>query len=120
MNGVSPASDSSGHSPIEAFFFFSVCRSRQAGSGRQRLRAADPLLADDLSSSRKGQASHAVVPFEQTCTPAISTNRRQGAVSGPKGVAFLTLPGLDLQTLKKKKASIGEWPDSLKPGSRRS
>jgi hypothetical protein len=32
--------------------------------------------------------------------------------SGPKGIAFLTLPGLDLQTLKKKNVSIGEWPDA--------
>jgi hypothetical protein len=55
----------------------------------------------------------AVAPFEQTCTAChfdqiIGKER----VSGPKGIAFLTLPGLDLQTLKKKKASIGEWPNS--------
>src|SRR4029450_6613152 len=32
--------------------------------------------------------------------------------SGPKGIAFLTVPGLDLQTLKEKNAAIGEWPDA--------
>jgi hypothetical protein len=54
----------------------------------------------------------AVAPFEQTCA-GCHLNQITGKerVSGPKGIAFLTLPGLDLQTLKKKKVSIGEWPE---------
>ena len=31
--------------------------------------------------------------------------------SGPKGIAFLTLPGLDLDTLKEKGKKIGKWPE---------
>ncbi len=55
----------------------------------------------------------AVAPFEQTCTVChLDQIIGKERVSGPKGIAFLTLPGLDLQTLKKKNASIGEWPDA--------
>ena len=55
----------------------------------------------------------AVAPFEKTCSGChldqISGKER---ATGPKGVAFLTIPGLDVQTLKTKSAPIGEWPDA--------
>ena len=55
----------------------------------------------------------AVAPFEQTCTTChLDQIIGKERVSGPKGIAFLTLPGLDLETLKKKNAAIGEWPDA--------
>ena len=55
----------------------------------------------------------AVAPFEQTCTAChLDQIIGKERASGPKGIAFLTLPGLDLETLKKKNASIGEWPDA--------
>ncbi len=70
-----------------------------------------PATCSTCHNSREDKRVMAVAPFEQTCTSChldqIVGNER---VSGPKGIAFLTLPGLDLQTLKKKKASIGEWP----------
>ncbi len=52
-------------------------------------------------------------PFDQTCSGChlnqiVGTER----ASGPKGIAFLSVPGLDVQTLKQKKAAIGEWPDA--------
>ena len=60
----------------------------------------------------------ATAPFDQTCTTChLGQILGKERVSGPKGIAFLTLPGLDLQTLKKKKASIGTpcqvriWPE---------
>src|SRR6185437_13183508 len=54
----------------------------------------------------------AVASFEQTCTSChLDQIIGKERATGPKGIAFLTLPGLDLQTLKKK-ASIGEWPDA--------
>ena len=72
-----------------------------------------PATCSTCHSSREDRRVMAVAPFEQTCSAChldqIIGNER---VSGPKGVAFLTLPGLDLQTLNKKKASIGEWPES--------
>ena len=55
----------------------------------------------------------AVAPFDQTCTTChLGQIIGKERVSGPKGIAFLTLPGLDLETLKKKNAPIGEWPDA--------
>jgi hypothetical protein len=55
----------------------------------------------------------ATAPFDQTCTTChLDQILGKERVSGPKGIAFLTLPGLDLETLQKKNASIGEWPDA--------
>ena len=72
-----------------------------------------PATCSTCHNSREDKRVMAVAPFEQTCT-ACHLDQIVGKerVSGPKGIAFLTLPGLDLQTLKKKKASIGEWPDA--------
>ena len=72
-----------------------------------------PATCSTCHNSRDDKRIMAVAPFEQTCSAChldqISGKER---VSGPKGVAFLTVPGLDLQSLKKKNASIGEWPDA--------
>src|SRR6185503_12211200 len=63
-------------------------------------------------NSQKDKRVMAVAPFEQTCAAChLDQVTGKERVSGPKGIAFLTLPGLDLQTLKKKKAKIGEWPE---------
>jgi hypothetical protein len=50
----------------------------------------------------------AVAPFEKTCSAChIDQITGKERVSGPKGIAFLSLPGLDVATLKKKNADIG-------------
>ncbi len=55
----------------------------------------------------------AVAPFDQTCATChldqITGKERAGS---PKGVAFLTLPGLDLETLSKRIDNIGDWPEA--------
>jgi hypothetical protein len=76
-----------------------------------------PATCSACHNPREDRRAMAVAPFEQTCfgchfDQVIGKER----VSGPKGIAFLALPGLDLQTLKKKKASIGEWPDESEAG----
>ena len=72
-----------------------------------------PATCSTCHNSREDKRVMAVAPFEQTCTAChLDQIIGKERVSGPKGIAFLTLPGLDLQTLKKKKASIGEWPDA--------
>jgi hypothetical protein len=70
-----------------------------------------PVTCSDCHTSREDKRVMAVTPFDQTCT-ACHLDQIVGKerVSGPKGIAFLTLPGLDLQTLKEKEAPIGEWP----------
>lgn len=71
-----------------------------------------PATCSTCHNSRGDKRVMALAPFEQTCS-GCHLNQITGKerVSGPKGIAFLSLPGLDLQTLKKK-ASIGEWPDA--------
>ncbi len=72
-----------------------------------------PETCATCHDSRKDKQVMAVAPFEQTCTGChLDQITGKERVSGPKGIAFLTLPGLDLQTLRKKKAAIGEWPDA--------
>jgi hypothetical protein len=72
-----------------------------------------PSTCSTCHNSREDKRVMAVAPFEQTCT-ACHLDQIVGKerVSGPKGIAFLTLPGLDLKTLRKKRAPIGEWPDA--------
>jgi hypothetical protein len=70
-----------------------------------------PDTCSSCHSSSKDKRVMSVAPFEQNCTSChLDQIIGKERVSGPKGIAFLTLPGLDLQTLRKKKASIGEWP----------
>jgi hypothetical protein len=70
-----------------------------------------PATCTTCHSSREDRRIMAVGPFEQTCRSChLGQITGKERVSGPKGIAFLTLPGLDLQTLKKKSAPIGEWP----------
>ncbi len=72
-----------------------------------------PATCSTCHDSRDDKRVMAVAPFERTCTAChLDQIIGKERVSGPKGIAFLTLPGLDLQTLKKKNAPIGEWPDA--------
>ena len=71
-----------------------------------------PTTCSSCHNSRKDKRVMAVASFEQTCSAChLDQIIGKERASGPKGIAFLTLPGLDLQTLKKK-AAIGEWPDA--------
>jgi len=63
--------------------------------------------------SREDRRVMAVAPFEKTCSGChLDQIVGKERASGPKGIAFLTLPGIDVQGLKEKNASIGEWPDA--------
>ena len=71
-----------------------------------------PATCADCHSSSKDRRLMAVAPFSNTCTTChLDQITGKDRVSGPKGIAFLALPGLDVETLRKKKAAIGEWPD---------
>jgi hypothetical protein len=72
-----------------------------------------PATCSSCHNSRADRRIMAVAPFEQTCSSChLDQITGKERVSGPKGIAFLSLPGIDLQTLKSKNASIGEWPES--------
>lgn len=76
-----------------------------------------PVTCSTCHNSRQDRRVMAVAPFEQTCTAChLDQITGKERVSGPKGIAFLSLPGLDLETLKKKKAAIGEWPEESEAG----
>ena len=53
-----------------------------------------------------------IKPFAQICS-ACHLDQILGVerATGPKGIALLTLPGLDIETLKEKNVEIGEWPE---------
>ena len=71
-----------------------------------------PATCSTCHNSDVDKRVMAVEPFERTCT-ACHLDKIVGKerVSGPKGIAFLALPGLDLQTLREKSAPVGEWPE---------
>jgi hypothetical protein len=72
-----------------------------------------PATCSACHNSQNDRRVMATASFDQTCTTChLGQVLGKERVSGPKGVAFLTLPGLDLETLKKKNAPIGEWPDA--------
>jgi hypothetical protein len=72
-----------------------------------------PATCSTCHNSDADRRVMAVAPFDQTCTTChLGQILGKERVSGPKGIAFLTLPGLDLETLKKRSAAIGEWPDA--------
>lgn len=61
--------------------------------------------------SREGERVMPVAPFESACSGChLDQIVGESRATGPKGVGFLTVPGLDLATLKSRKAEIGEWP----------
>lgn len=71
-----------------------------------------PATCSTCHDGGKDKRVMAVAPFDRTCTSChLDQIVGKERVSGPKGIAFLTVPGLDLQTLKEKGAAIGEWPD---------
>lgn len=72
-----------------------------------------PTTCSTCHDSGKDKRVMAVVPFEKTCaTCHLDQIIGKERVSGPKGIAFLTLPGLDVQSLNNKNAAIGEWPEA--------
>jgi hypothetical protein len=72
-----------------------------------------PATCSTCHNSNQDKRVMAVASFDQTCSAChLDQIIGKERVSGPKGIAFLALPGMDLQTLKKKSASIGEWPDA--------
>ncbi len=54
-----------------------------------------------------------VKPFETVCSSChlhqIAGTER---LSGPQGIEFLTLPGLDVQTLADRNIDVGKWPEA--------
>jgi hypothetical protein len=72
-----------------------------------------PDSCSSCHTSREDKRVMAVAPFEQVCASChMDQVTGKERASGPKGIAFLSLPGLDLETLKERNANVGEWPES--------
>ena len=71
-----------------------------------------PGTCSDCHNSNADRRQMAVQSFDAVCS-SCHIDQITGAerATGPKGIAFLSLPGLDIQTLQEKGASIGEWPE---------
>ena len=76
-----------------------------------------PATCKTCHDSGKDKRVMSVTPFDNTCaTCHLDQITGKERVSGPKGVAFLSLPGIDVETLRQKKAKIGEWPEESEVG----
>lgn len=71
-----------------------------------------PKTCSTCHNTNDNKKVMAVAPFANTCT-ACHLNQILGTerASGPKGIAFLALPGLDLERLNTQNAAVGEWPE---------
>lgn len=72
-----------------------------------------PTTCATCHANRDDKRVMSVASFERTCSQC---HRDQiigkGRASGPKGIAFLSLPGIDLETLRAKSVDVGEWPEA--------
>lgn len=71
-----------------------------------------PDTCADCHTTSADRGLMGVKPFEQMCSAChlkqiVGTER----ATGPKGIALITLPGLDVETLKERNAQIGDWPE---------
>jgi hypothetical protein len=74
--------------------------------------SAIPATCSDCHTSKADRRHMAVVPFDNTCSSChLDQIVGKERATGPKGIAYLSLPGLDVETLKSKNAAIGEWPE---------
>jgi hypothetical protein len=71
-----------------------------------------PATCSACHASSADRRVMAVKPFEQTCSTChLDQITGKERASGPKGIAFLSIPGIDVASLRKTGAQIGEWPD---------
>src|SRR5690606_29991797 len=72
-----------------------------------------PDTCAECHTSRGNREHMAVLPFDEVCSTC-HIDQITGAerAIGPKGLAFISLPGIDVQTMNEKGKSIGEWPEA--------
>ncbi|OYW53282.1 MAG: hypothetical protein B7Y80_08225 [Hyphomicrobium sp. 32-62-53] len=71
-----------------------------------------PATCSTCHDSTANRRIMSIAPFDKTCSTChLDQITGKERASGPKGIAFLSFPGLDLATLRKKGAQIGEWPE---------
>ena len=58
-----------------------------------------------------------VKPFEETCAACHAKDIKGQEQAGSKGIPVLTVPGLDLPSLRRAGIDIGQWPAAAPGGS---
>ena len=83
----------------------------KARKNQPDLKAMPKACTDCHTPDARGQTLQ-LKSFDAVCS-ACHLPQILGAdrATGPKGLALLALPGLDLETLRSQKASIGNWPE---------
>ncbi len=82
------------------------------GLKKRETAQAVPKVCTDCHSTKADKRLMSVKPFKAVCSSChldqiVGTER----ATGPKGIAFVTLPGLDTETLKEKGVKVGSWPE---------
>ncbi|WP_460082175.1 cytochrome c3 family protein [Roseibium sp. LAB1] len=76
-----------------------------------------PAMCETCHEPGSGGRYMAVRDFEGMCASCHSGDLLgQTIVSGPKGTNFLSVPGLDMETLIERGIDIGAWPESSEAG----
>ncbi|MDH3581286.1 MAG: cytochrome c3 family protein, partial [Hyphomicrobiales bacterium] len=80
---------------------------------KNAVSSAVPGGCADCHTPGSDKKHMSVKKFDQVCA-ACHLDQIVGKerAIGPKGIALFALPGLDVETLKEKKANIGEWPET--------
>ena len=78
---------------------------------KKTAQGGTPGVCADCHTSTLEKGHMRVKPFGEVCASChLGQIVGRERASGPKGFALLSLPGLDLDTLKEKDVKIGEWP----------
>jgi hypothetical protein len=73
--------------------------------------ARAPTICVDCHTPMSGGTLMATRPFGRSCSAChLDEIRGLDRAVGPRGIAFLTIPGLDVRTLRERGIDIGEWP----------
>ncbi len=122
-----------GHPPFERYPYLRRTRlvfDHQAHFARNFAEAeveGAPRVCKDCHIPDATERHMLVKPFEETCAPCHAKDikgqdakdqdvkGRDGAVA--KGIPVLTIPGLDLESLRRAGVEIGQWPDGAPRGS---
>jgi hypothetical protein len=74
---------------------------------------AIPDSCSSCHTNQKDKRHMMLTSFDKTCSGChLGQIRGEDRASDSKGIAFLTLPGVDVRTLNERNAAIGEWPES--------
>ena len=71
-----------------------------------------PETCSTCHNSTDDRRIMSLAPFDETCSTChLGQITGEQRASGPKGIAFLSLPGIDQDAIRNGNGVIGEWPE---------